>query len=177
MAAGFSFSSKSPDGRGRASGALPLWTAGSLAAAFSSQPCWRRARTNLPHWTDPGGSHPAPCQRWTMPKIQTSRKHSHAQRQQGCLRKAAAGLPAVQRGSPKPFLQLHSHWPRHPTPWRKSTRFLPCLEVLLASLRHSTHHAGNPAPISTRKPMIPYSPDIPAGDKVEHSPAILSVNQ
>jgi hypothetical protein len=25
--------------------------------------------------------------------------------------------------------------------------------------------------------MIPYSPDIPARDKVEHSPAILPVNQ
>ena len=35
----------------------------------------------------------------------------------------------------------------------------------------------NPAPNSCPNFMIPYSPDIPAGDKVEHSPAILPVNQ
>jgi len=51
------------------------------------------------------------------------------------------------------------------------------LEEFLASRWNSRHHAGNPAPNSCPYPMIPYSPDIPAGDKVEHFPAILSVNQ
>ena len=170
--------SKEPGWRERASGALPLWTAGSLAAAFSSQPRWRRIKADRPRWPDPGGSHPAPWQRWTMPKIQTGRRRSHALRQQGCLRKAAAGLPAVQRGGPLEPIPPASLAAQAPTPWRKSkSRFLPDLEVLLSSLRHSRHGAENPAPISTRKPMIQHSPDMPAGDKVEHSPAILSVNQ
>ena len=57
------------------------------------------------------------------------------------------------------------------------TPFLPEVEVLLASLRFSTHHGADPVPNSTRYPMIPYFPDIPAGDKVEHAPAIPLANQ
>ena len=68
--------------------------------------------------------------------------------------------------------------PRHPPPWdNRQPPFLPQLEEFLASKWNSRHYAGNPAPNSGPYPMIPYFPDIPAGDKVEHSPAILSLNQ
>ena len=137
-----------------------------------------RIRTDIPRRPDPGRSHPAPWQSWTMPGIQTGRRRSHALRQQGCRRKAAAGLHAVQRGGPpEPIIQL-PYLPRHPTPWRKSP---PRVRRIW---KFCWHLCGNPRTMQKIQHPFPppiqgfrIPPNIPAGDKAEHSPAILSVNQ
>jgi hypothetical protein len=77
-----------------------------------------------PGQTFPAGQIPQEAirrQRWDMPKIQAGRRRSHALRQQGCLRKAAARLPAVQRGCahrPRPLHQGDNRHPRLCCIWR-----------------------------------------------------------
>ncbi len=75
------------------------------------------------------------------------------------------------------YLQTISPSVQGPLPPPPASSFLPDLDYCLASLRLSSHSARNPPPNSTRYPMIPHSPDIPAGDKVKDPPSILPVNQ
>ena len=99
---------QSPYGQGRVCGAQPLWIAGSLAAAFSRQPCWRRTRTDLPRWPDPAGSHPPAKMGYAK----------DPNRQEASPRATAARLPAESGSkaarSPKGLRPLHHGDNRHP---------------------------------------------------------------